>query len=264
MDGRAEAWEIVRPSTAVRLPGVRMAGFRIPERVPIELRAVPHPAVTVVVEFSDRIPQLSVAAGVAMGPFDVRADGVECVQIRLSPGLARTTLGMPLGELQDQPVPLDDLWGADVPRLRERLHAARTWEDRFGLVATYLGRRMATVAPLDPEVAQAWRQITHSAGQVRSSDVANAVGWSRQRLWSRFRSQLGLTPKRASMLVRFDHAMHRLLAGESQTAVATACGYADQSHLHREIRQFTGLSVANAVTQPWLAADRFAWPTNGR
>ena len=55
--------------------------------------------------------------------------------------------------------------------------------------------------------------------------------WSRKRLLSRFRSQIGLNPKRALQLIRFDVAAHRLAAGHSPAAAAAAGGYVDQSHL---------------------------------
>nr|WP_306421548.1 helix-turn-helix domain-containing protein [Actinoplanes campanulatus] len=80
--------------------------------------------------------------------------------------------------------------------------------------------------------------------------MAGEVGWSRQRLWSRFRSQLGVVPKRAARLARFDHATHLLAAGQPIAGVATAAGYADQSHLHRDAREFTGLTPA-AVAAAW-------------
>jgi hypothetical protein len=40
----------------------------------------------------------------------------------------------------------------------------------------------------------------------RVGELAAEVGWSRKRLWSRFRSQIGVASKRAARLVRFDHA----------------------------------------------------------
>jgi methylphosphotriester-DNA--protein-cysteine methyltransferase len=52
----------------------------------------------------------------------------------------------------------------------------------------------------------------------------------RKRLWSRFRSQIGLTPKRAAQLVRFDYAAHLLAPGHAAASVAAQSGYADQSH----------------------------------
>ncbi|MEV4112185.1 hypothetical protein [Nonomuraea sp. NPDC049695] len=53
---------------------------------------------------------------------------------------------------------------------------------------------------------------------MRVDGLADEVGWSRKRLWSRFRSQLGITPKRAARLVRFDHAAHLLAAGHAASA----------------------------------------------
>src|SRR5216683_4059098 len=77
---------------------------------------------------------------------------------------------------------------------------------------------------------------------IRVAELAAATGWSRKRLWSRFRSQIGLTPKRAAQLVRFDHAAHRLAAGHSAALVAAESGYTDQSHLHRDVTTFAGVT----------------------
>lgn len=202
-----------------------MAGFRIHGDSPIELRAIPHPAVTVAVEFGDRpfsihgaagrMRSASLAAGLAFSAFQVRAEGIECVQIRLSPLTASPVLGLPLAELRGSVVTLDDLWGRDTPRLRERLHHARTWPERFALIDTELLTRLHAGRTVDPEVAWAWRQIVASHGRTRVSDLAARTGWSRQRMWSRFGSQIGLTPKRAAMLVRFDQAIHRLVRGHT-------------------------------------------------
>ncbi|EPH41168.1 AraC family transcriptional regulator [Streptomyces aurantiacus] len=42
------------------------------------------------------------------------------------------------------------------------------------------------------------------------------------------------------MLVRSHCAAHRLGAGEGPVETALACGYVDQSHLHRDVHAFTG------------------------
>jgi len=109
-------------------------------------------------------------------------------------------------------------------------------------------------------VAWAWRRIARGHGLVRVDRLAAEVGWSRKRLWSRFRSQLGLPPKRAAKLVRFDHAAHRLVAGEGAARVAADTGYADQSHLHRDVVAFTGVTPATVAGEPFLAVDDIAWP----
>jgi methylphosphotriester-DNA--protein-cysteine methyltransferase len=98
-----------------------------------------------------------------------------------------------------------------------------------------------------------------SREQVRVEQLAAETGWSRQRLWSRFRSQIGLTPKRAAQLIRFDHAAHRLAAGHSAALVAADSGYADQSHPHRDAATFTGVTPRAVAAAPWLAVDHIAW-----
>lgn len=266
-------WEIARPSPTTALPGVDVAGFRIRADSPVVLRAMPHPAVTMAVEFGDRpfdihgaaghMRTQSLAAGLAFSAFQVRAEGVECVQIRLSPLAAHAVLGLPLAELRGNVVALDELWGRDTRCLRERLHHARTWAERFALIDTELRTRLHAGRPVDPEVAWVWRRIVTGHGQVRVGDLAARTGWSRQRMWSRFGSQIGLTPKRAAMLVRFDHAVHRLVRGHAPARVAADGGYADQSHLHHDVRAFTGTTPTVAANEPWLAADDRAWPSRG-
>lgn len=86
------------------------------------------------------------------------------------------------------------------------------------------------------------------------------LGWSRKRLWSRFHSHIGIPPKAAAKLVRFDHAVHRLVAGEGAPQVAAAGGYYDQSHLHRDVMALTGTTPATVLSEPFLTVDDRAWP----
>ncbi|BAW07090.1 transcriptional regulator, AraC family [Nocardia seriolae] len=108
------------------LGGVDMAGFRI-HGVEAELvRAIPHPAVTVIVEFGERSFDIrerggrshrgSLVRGLAGGASEARVEAAECVQVRLSPLVAPALLGLPLAELGGAVVGLDELWGPDAER----------------------------------------------------------------------------------------------------------------------------------------------------
>jgi AraC-like DNA-binding protein len=112
----------------------------------------------------------------------------------------------------------------------------------------------------DPEVAWVWRRLVAGRGLVRIDQLAAEVGWSRKRLWSRFAAQLGLPPKRAASLIRFDHAAYHLAVGRDPAGVAADAGYADQSHLHREVVACTGVTPARLAEEPFLAVDDVAWP----
>ncbi|MBX6355272.1 MAG: helix-turn-helix domain-containing protein [Micromonosporaceae bacterium] len=249
-----------------------MAGFHLRAPAFVDITMVAHPSVTLLIDLSEgeglgyhaqgRQEHGSAVIGLLPGDLQVTGQGPgDCLQIRLAPVVAAAVFGAP-AELTGALVSLEDVWGRDARRAVDRLRAAASWEERFRISSQILGRRLASRAPVDPEVAFAWRRMLASRGRVRVDGLADEVGWSRKRLWSRFGSQVGITPKRAAQLVRFDHAAHLLAAGHAAASVAAESGYADQAHLHREVKTFTGLTPTALATAPWLAIDDVAWPAS--
>jgi AraC-like DNA-binding protein len=250
-----------------------MAGFRDRATDPVDLRMVPFPAVTVAIDVGDGLLVVDDVSGrqqrgnvvVGLAPGSLRAVGrdIECLQVRLSPVVAHSVLA-DSPELGGTMVGLDDLWGRDATRTQEQLRAAASWDDRFAIAEAALARRLEAGRAVDPEIAFAWGRIVTNRGRVRIDQLAAEIGWSRKRLWSRFGSQIGLTPKRATQLVRFDNAAHGLAAGHSAARVAAETGYADQSHLHRDVLAFAGVTPTAVAVAPWLAVDDVAWATPAR
>ncbi|MEV6638873.1 helix-turn-helix domain-containing protein [Amycolatopsis sp. NPDC051371] len=263
-------WDVALPASPGRPPGVTMAGFSDRGRTPPGLRLIPPPAVTLALmfgpgtlELSDGAARGSVVAGLGFGTTRVRqAADFACVQVRLPPVVAGAVLGVRPAELGGAFVALDDLWGREAARLAERLSETPSWEERFAVTDAVLARRAEAGPAADPEVAWAWSRLVRTRGLVRVERLADEVGWSRKRLWSRFRARIGLPPKRAARLVRFDHAVHRLVAGVEAARVAADAGYADQSHLHREVRAFTGITPTAVAGEPFLTIDDVAWPSS--
>jgi AraC-like DNA-binding protein len=264
----AALWDIATPVRRARLPGLTMAGFRERPSDAVDLQIVPYPAVTVAVDLGDESLVVDDERGahqrgcvvVGLAPGTVRAVGrdIECLQLRLSPVVAHSVLSAS-PELGGTVIGLEDLWGHDAARVQERLQTATSWEERFAIAEAALTRRVEAGRTVDPEVAYVWQQMVRSRGRVRVDALAAEIGWSRKRLWSRFRTQIGLTPKRAAQLVRFDHAAHRLAAGDDAALVAAEAGYVDQSHLHRDSVAFAGLTPGALAVAPWLAVDDVAW-----
>lgn len=108
-------------------------------------------------------------------------------------------------------------------------------------------------------MARAWGWIVAAGGLVRVEALAAEVGWRRKRPWSRFRSQIGRPPERAAKPARFDHAAHRLAAGDDTARAAADSDYADRSHLHRDVMACSGVTPATVAAHPCLAADSLAW-----
>lgn len=262
----------VAVSPAGQAPGVRMAGFRHHGDASIDIAMIPHPAVTVLVDLTDHgmvydvdagARSGSVVVGLSPGPVRVAAPGPgEVLQIRLSPIAAVAMLGDPQ-VVGGAVTPLVDLWGHHSEIFAEQIRAFPSWEERFAFMSRALSDRAALGLRAAPEIAYAWTQTARHRGRVRIDTLAAATGWSRQRLWSRFRAQIGLSPKRAAELVRFDHAARLLSAGRAPADVAHLAGYADQSHLHRQVKALAQTTPSAVATAPWLGIDDIAWPTPG-
>ncbi len=263
--------DITVPGRSNRLPGISMAGFRQSLPSPMDIAMVAHPSITLLIDLSEgegivcesrgRRERGSVVIGLM--PEDLRAGGRvgECLQIRLEPDVAAAVLDA-APDLSGTMAPLADVWGCDAGRIEDRLRAAASWDERFTIASDVVSQRMRARTPVEPEIAHTWRRTLTTRGQIQVDNLAGEVGWDRKRLWSRFRSQLGISPKRALRLVRFDHAAHLLAAGNTASAVAAQCGYADQSHLHREVKAFTGHTLSTVAVAPWLAIDTVAWPAS--
>ncbi|MFI6069607.1 helix-turn-helix domain-containing protein [Micromonospora sp. NPDC051227] len=189
------------------------------------------------------------------GTFDswctTRTVGVgEGVELLLAPLTARRLLGLPLSELTNRAVGVGQLPGRWLDRLRGRLAEATGWSERFDLLDRVLAARLAASPPVDPRLDWAWRWLAASGGRGSVGVLADELGWSRRHLASRFRQEVGLPPKMAARLLRFQQAYAASTQacgvgrGVDWAAVAAGCGYYDQSHLIRDFHEFAGATPA--------------------
>ena len=175
-----------------------------------------------------------------------RTEGSACppafVELRLAPLGAYRLLGPPTDALSGQVMDLTDVLGAGSRRLADQLRDTPSWRQRFGLLDAYLLRRAQHGPEPAPEVAWAWRRLTATGGRMPIGRLAGEVGWSHKHLITRFKQQIGLPPKTAARLVRFDLVRRRLAAHPPARwdALAADSGYADQAHLIREFHEFAG------------------------
>lgn len=181
--------------------------------------------------------RVSFVGGLRLDQVVTESDGgMHGLQVSLAPWAAYMLLRVPQDELAGTSVPLQELLPAD---LAERIGAEESWEARFAALECELGRRLEAAPRPDAGVVYAWDRLRATHGNVRVGSLAAELQWSPKRLVSRFREQIGLTPKAAARLLRFERA--RSLAGTmSWGELAFACGFADQPHLIAEFRAFTG------------------------
>jgi AraC-like DNA-binding protein len=169
----------------------------------------------------------------------------------------RALFGVCAAELSGQVVDLSDLGSARLSGLPERLAAAEGWARRFTILDEVFAAEAAETEP-PPEIGWVWRRMIGAAGRVRVGTLAAEVGWSRRHLGERFRRELGLSPKQAARVLRFERAGGLLRRGRADLAeLATACGYYDQAHLTNEWRSLAGCSPGVSIAEelPFLQDD---------
>lgn len=164
------------------------------------------------------------------------------VEVELSPLAAYRLLGTPMHHFAGRLVDLVDLLGRDGRRLGTVVRDASTWQERFRAIDRCLLGRLDTAPPVATEVEYAWRQLVASSGMTAIREICTEIGWSHKHLITRFRQQVGITPKHAARLIRFERVLGRVadLARPDWGALAVECGYADQPHLIRDFREFAG------------------------
>ncbi len=164
------------------------------------------------------------------------------IEIQLTPLGAYRVFGVAMHDLANRVVGLTDLFGQAGADLADRLYHLAAWPQRFRMLDRLLTQRIARARPASEGLAWAWRRLEGSGGTAMMGDLAAELGWSRKHLIARFRDQIGLPPKRLARIIRFDRALDRLTQGTGQglAGIAQDCGYADQAHLNRDFRQFTG------------------------
>ena len=100
--------------------------------------------------------------------------------------------------------------------------------------------RVTSAGACDARVAHVWSRLVSTGGQARIDELARDVGWSRKHLGARFRDQVGLTPKVAARVMRFESLLARSRSRGRRTwsELAATCGYFDQAHLNRDFAEF--------------------------
>jgi AraC-like DNA-binding protein len=280
-----------RPPAALRPLVAWYHGYRQAGQQPARHRGLPSPWLTLIITLDEPLtiaehpdPHQPASAhqvlvgGLHTSPALVTHDGSQSgIQLGVTPLGARVLLGAPAGALATLDLEGDQVVGRFAADLQDRVRAAATWADRFAILDALFAARagldlgsrpegagpvpsragpMDTRALIAPEVRYAWRTLLATGGAVPVAELARETGWSARHLDNRFRAEIGLTPKAAARVIRFDRArrllMRRVGAGGAPALadLAAVGGYYDQAHLAREFRGLAGLPPSR-----WLAEE---------
>lgn len=263
MSDLIEDTAVVLPSPALRPFIAKYAGYRVsglPSGVHFGL---PSSGVDMIISLGHpievvKLPNLmqrpsaltALVSGLQDGPAIVRQkDCVFGLHVFIKPVGVRAILGVASAEIAGVVLNLSDIWGNRAEKLVETLLRADSWHQRFAILDRAFAARINSTK-MQPEISWAWEKLAKSHGSMRVQQLADEIGYSRRHFSERFRDVIGVAPKLAARVFRFERACwlianHRL----NLAHVAIRCGYYDQAHLTREWLAFAGCSPRAWVTR---------------
>jgi AraC-like DNA-binding protein len=187
--------------------------------------------------------QAPLVVGPWTDPFVARfSAGTTIVGARFHPGAAPSLLGLPASELLNQSPSLSAIWGSKASRRFERIADERALPARLSAIGSALIDLLAIARPIDEETRAAIRWfVRHPNGRMK--ELSHWMGFSSRQLQRRFSTAVGYGPKLFQSVLRFQRLLH--LSAHTDTLQSLAqlsadAGYADQAHMTREFRRFSG------------------------
>lgn len=251
------------------------SGYRQAGVAPAIHAGLPSPYLTVIFTLDDPLTiaahpdpaqpggeYLTLAGGLHTAPALITHDGYQSgIQLAVSPLAARALLGLPASELVSLDVEGTEVYGGLAAEIQERLQSAASWPARFAVLDEVMSEQVASNeddgrGDVSAEVRFAWERLLATGGTISVAALAQETGWSARHLRTKFALELGLSPKAAARVVRFDRTrrllQRRAAAGRplDLAALAARCGYYDQAHMDGEFR-----ALAGSAPTTWLARE---------
>jgi AraC-like DNA-binding protein len=195
---------------------------------------------------------------------------VNTLGIRFHPARGAGFLGKTATELAERLLPLSRVCVRLDHAFAQVLTAHPSVETdacRHALDQVLLDQLRYALSP-DPEVIAAVDRLTHSDVMPLVKQIAHESGISSRQLQRRFRTAVGMSPKRFVRVVRFARVWQLASMSSHNTwaALAAEHGFADQAHLVREFRSFGAEPPTHVFTSDWYDAteiSRASGPAQG-
>lgn len=174
--------------------------------------------------------------------------GEVIVGVRLRPGAARPLLGeTPATAVADAQPELDRLWGEAALRLTDSLTET---PDPWRIAATLAGALGARAIVHEPDrVAITVAEALDRPRPPGIGSLAWRLGFSERQLRRRVQAATGYGPKTLEQILRFRRTLEAAAPGADWSRVAAEQGYADQAHLSRQIRRWSGATPCELAGQ---------------
>jgi AraC-like DNA-binding protein len=194
----------------------------------------------------------ALVGGLQAAPTSVLLEGsLDLLHLFITPLGVRSLLGVPSSALASRVIDLADVWGEPrASELVDRLAITSDWEERFAILDEMFLRALRP-AEAPRALAYAWARLARLHGDMPIAALARELGMSRRYFGELFRAELGVAPKTAARIFRFERACRLIMEERLPIAdVAAACGFHDQAHMTVEWR-----ALAGRTPRSWIATE---------
>jgi AraC-like DNA-binding protein len=166
------------------------------------------------------------------------------IKVVLQPSVLHQLLRFPLNELTNKFIDAEDVWGAEVRSLCERLNESDDLSQMMQFVETFIEKQIKKTKkyahPMD-EVPEYMLNINKDAS---INWLANQSCLSVRQFIRKFEERIGISAKMFERVIRFDKAyrMKNSALENDWLSIAIACGYHDYQHMAKEFKEFTNLT----------------------
>ena len=175
-----------------------------------------------------------------------RKNRVLTIIVKFKPWGLSSVLPFPVNELKDSSIPLSCIFRDSAYALKYTLdELARNGDVLKCLheIEKFIERQFVGRKP-NPGIKEASNLIINNRGLISIGRIADEMGFSDRYLRKIFALQIGLSPKRFSMIARVTNIVKDVDEGRSKdwTNLALSSGYFDQSHMIDDFNNLLGES----------------------
>ncbi|MGK7394405.1 MAG: helix-turn-helix domain-containing protein [Candidatus Cyclobacteriaceae bacterium M3_2C_046] len=178
--------------------------------------------------------------------------------VRVNPAYARLLFNIPLEELQSNPNEMELVMPARIyHKFIDTIHQHPKFQQRSIKINEIILKEIHPENEINEQVINYSLQLIKDIPDCKVSYLCTKTGYSERWIEKLFKKNLGKLPSQVIKIARFNRFLELLHTskGTTLTRLSYEAGYHDQSHLIRDFKNISGLSIKKYIRdKPQLSA----------
>lgn len=172
------------------------------------------------------------------------AGNIGLIAVRFRSGAFRYFCQLPMDELRDCFVGVENIWGKQGREFAERVITAAGLQERVDILDRWLMKFFAEYAKPDHWLDRIIETLYYNYSSISLAESCQSWGISVRQLQRKFKQATGAGPKEFQQVSRFQTIVKGCLLEKRRNYLQMALdhGYYDQAHFIKEFQHFTGES----------------------